>query len=575
MLPGASAALSRQWKEVLLLIAAGILVPLGFVLYTQQVWEDYFITFRHSQNLCQGNGLVYNPGERVHGFTSPLGVLLPAAFYALGPRDSYLPALWLFRAVSIVAFVLAGFLVLRRLARPPALAVSAIAFVVLYVLDVKAVAFSVNGMETGFVLLFAGWCLYLWNANGPRVALARGCAWAGLMWTRPDGCVYIAAFAFAELAFTASGQRLRLLRSLVRSAAVAAAIYLPWFLFAWSYYGSPVPETIWAKAPIEAIPSFGMLLSTLYSQLPHRAACVFAPIYFPLFWPEPQWLYAFSYALGVFCLCYWLLPVEDRLGRTASLSFLLLCLYLSYMVKPFPWYLPPIGLCGLLTLACGIPTIAVALARRIEPRLAWGLAGLALCGVLLGEFGVFRMTVRQVQAQQALIETGQREQIGLWLRNQVQANDSVFLEPVGYIGYFSGARIRDWPGLVTPQIVKLRHEGFGYAGVIDRIQPQWLVLRPYEIEMIYAADPGFKEQYLPLKLFDVTDKLRALRQPSGPMPGENYLDYDATYLVFKRKASSAETPAPELQASAAECSEYLAQKILVRHVDSSAGASHD
>ena len=51
-------------------------VPTAYTLYTNHIWEDFFITFRHSQNLCEGKGLVYNEGERVHGFTSPLGVLL-------------------------------------------------------------------------------------------------------------------------------------------------------------------------------------------------------------------------------------------------------------------------------------------------------------------------------------------------------------------------------------------------------------------------------------------------------------------------------------------------------------------
>jgi hypothetical protein len=64
-----------------LFAVVAVLVPLLYALYTGHIWEDYFITFRHSQNLCEGHGLVYRPGERVHGFTSPLGTLLPALCY--------------------------------------------------------------------------------------------------------------------------------------------------------------------------------------------------------------------------------------------------------------------------------------------------------------------------------------------------------------------------------------------------------------------------------------------------------------------------------------------------------------
>jgi hypothetical protein len=57
-------------------VAVGVavfLVALVFAIYTQHVWEDYWITFRCSRNLATGNGLVYTPGERLHSFTSPLG----------------------------------------------------------------------------------------------------------------------------------------------------------------------------------------------------------------------------------------------------------------------------------------------------------------------------------------------------------------------------------------------------------------------------------------------------------------------------------------------------------------------
>ena len=60
-----------------LVLFAGVAfaVPLLYALYTGHIWEDFLITFRFSQNLCEGHGLVYRPGERVYGSTSPLGTL--------------------------------------------------------------------------------------------------------------------------------------------------------------------------------------------------------------------------------------------------------------------------------------------------------------------------------------------------------------------------------------------------------------------------------------------------------------------------------------------------------------------
>ena len=52
--------------------------------------EDAYISFRYARNLAVGNGLVYNPGERVLGFTSPLWTL----WCALGLRLFHDPIAW-------------------------------------------------------------------------------------------------------------------------------------------------------------------------------------------------------------------------------------------------------------------------------------------------------------------------------------------------------------------------------------------------------------------------------------------------------------------------------------------------
>ena len=66
------------WFSPRSVFIAALLLALGYALATDRVWEDYYITWKSSKNLAEGNGLVFHPGERVHTFTSPLGVLLPA-----------------------------------------------------------------------------------------------------------------------------------------------------------------------------------------------------------------------------------------------------------------------------------------------------------------------------------------------------------------------------------------------------------------------------------------------------------------------------------------------------------------
>ena len=43
--------------------------------------DDPFITYRYAANLLAGHGPVFNIGERVEGFTSPLHLLLMAMYF--------------------------------------------------------------------------------------------------------------------------------------------------------------------------------------------------------------------------------------------------------------------------------------------------------------------------------------------------------------------------------------------------------------------------------------------------------------------------------------------------------------
>jgi arabinofuranosyltransferase len=53
------------------------------------LFDDAMISMRYARNLAEGNGLVFNPGERVQGFSNPLMTLCMSALIAiLGPALS-------------------------------------------------------------------------------------------------------------------------------------------------------------------------------------------------------------------------------------------------------------------------------------------------------------------------------------------------------------------------------------------------------------------------------------------------------------------------------------------------------
>lgn len=79
--------------------------------------DDAFISFRYTRNLLEGHGLVFNPGERVEGYTNFLWILELAAIWGLfGIRPEH-AAPWLSVAYTVATIAA----ILWWVARLPAL----------------------------------------------------------------------------------------------------------------------------------------------------------------------------------------------------------------------------------------------------------------------------------------------------------------------------------------------------------------------------------------------------------------------------------------------------------------------
>ena len=373
----ARSALGAPGAGVFLLVAVALGV--AYPLYTGHIWEDFFISFRHAANLAEGHGLVYNLGERVQGFSSPIGVLLASFFHFITGRGSYGPALWLYRIAGILAFALAGVCLLHLTRRHErALQLAPFCFVVLFLLDFKALAFSTNGMETAWMLFFLALSLYALCADTDVNWVMGGLGWAGLMWTRPDSCVYIAVLGVGSLIFRRTTAR-RHLSALVKMAGVCTVLYLPWFVGAWIYYGSPIPQTVVAKSSM--LP--GLPLAHLPGILDARFHMAFGPVYAG-FGGWPEWLLGALRPLGWFCAFYWLFPSRDRLGRLCPFFFLGATVYLSLVVG-YPWYWPPVAMLGWVVLSTGSFTVLHRIAGdgRTALARALGVIGVAYIAAVL------------------------------------------------------------------------------------------------------------------------------------------------------------------------------------------------
>ncbi len=214
--------------------------------------DDAFISFRYTRNLIEGHGLVFNPGERVEGYTNFLWILeLAAIWAALGIRPEY-AAPWLsvaYTAASIAA-------TLWWVTRLPSLHNrSLVAWMTLGLLCSSAtfaVWTSAGGLETrqfSFFIVTAVICLSLYQNNRKGLITASLCLAAAEL-TRPEALLLAACcFAWFGIQRLAKDKTInsRLVKDISYLVAPFILLVAAHFLFRYAYYGEWLPNTYYAK----------------------------------------------------------------------------------------------------------------------------------------------------------------------------------------------------------------------------------------------------------------------------------------------------------------------------------------
>jgi len=500
-------------------------MPLLFAVVTGNIWEDFFITFRCSLNLAEGHGLVYEVGRRLHVYTSPLGALLPAGIAWALNTDDAIVVLWVFRVISATFLVFAWGYASRSLPGSLAAAIAG----ALWVADPKLAAFATNGMETGIMVFFV---VLSWHAVVQRRFSLAGIALAGCLWTRPDGFIFFTVIAVAGLILP-GGPR-PTWQEIGRVAWVGAVLYLPWFAWAWIYYGSPIPHTILAKSGVATtvnreLEALWYPLDLLLGSTANHE--VFLPGYYYFGgWPQP--LLWFGKFMTLVCIVPAFWPRCTRPARIAAIAFALGGFYLELTTRA-PWYYPAWAVLGYLAFAGLVPAL-LEKARTVGARRV--IAGATLA-VILTQLILFVSVGRQLQQQQRLIEWGLRAQIGHDLADWAAGpQDTVFLEPLGYIGYFSNLAMRDTPGLSSPEVVAIGKSGHTRMGkIIPRLQPDWVVLRIAEWTRFTESERAELDRtYIFRQEYSAQTEIENTRW----LPGRGFLEFDARFGVWQRRPES-------------------------------------
>ncbi len=402
----------RAWALPVVAFVCAAALAGAFFLHARFFNDDALITIRYAENLIQGKGLVYNPGERALGTTTPLWALLLAGLGALGAN---VPTAATVLGVLAHGWTTAATVLLFRDRGSPMWAQALAGGLV--GTSSALLTWAGAGMETAAYV--AAMATFLWLFERERWALLGWVAGAMAL-LRPDsGLVMLAACVLVVA-------RRRTIRPLLRAAPGFLVMVVPWLVGAAWYYGSPLPNSGFAKRL--QVEDWGT--------------------YIGRFW---QHLWAVQ-ALLPFALVGLVLAV---LRPARALPALALVTVVGGMhaggLPGCAWYLvPPLYLVCVLA-AEG----AAALAERMADGRALQRAPLALAvaaGPFLAHVDIVR-DVHDLKIAQATIERCHGT-IGTWLGEHAPRDASVGVDNIGYIGYRSGLRVIDMLGLVQPEIAE-------------------------------------------------------------------------------------------------------------------------
>lgn len=251
-------AVRSGWRGAL--AGAGLLAAaaLGWAWSAPWLCDDAFVSFRYAEQWLAGHGLVFNPGERVEGYSNPLWVWLLAALGWCG-LDLPRTAQWLGALAFAATVGLLGWAWWRR----PAGQAAVLPVAALAVLGHHHVRdFATCGLETAaFVLATTGTALWLWRAGTAREFLGAGVWAAAAALLRPDGALWLGWVGGCALG---SAIRQRRPGPVLGAAAPGLLLFLPFLLWRHAYYGDWLPNTFYAKSAGDPYPGQGWFYVQLF-----------------------------------------------------------------------------------------------------------------------------------------------------------------------------------------------------------------------------------------------------------------------------------------------------------------------
>ena len=429
------------------------------------VADDTFIHLTYAKHLRDGEGLVFNLGERVYGTTSPLWSL---ALGALG--WARLDLLLIARILSIVFGALTVMMVSRllcdllarmeehRMVEPRIADLVWLMGTLAWAADAWMARWSASGMESslGAFLVMAGFSAQI-RAEG-RHSRATAWLWAAAALIRPEATLLVGLLGLR--AIFEAGSRVQRARRLGMVALPAIAIGGAWLAYAASFYGTVIPITFASKASEQTplLHNLGVQASEIAATRGVEALALLAGVPFLL----RRWRMAGPHLVAL----VWLIALPLFYAATHVLGITRYLLLMTPVLACYGWV--------------SIAYLASVIAGRGAFR--WGRGAVLAAGLLalaVNAYVMARWVAPQARAfdrivHETLIPTAQ------WFHDFTPKETQIAIQHVGVFGYYAERNILDLSGLVTSNLTDLL-AAYQYDRVItefrfaDRARPDYLI----------------------------------------------------------------------------------------------------
>jgi len=262
---------SSPWKDPFVI---GVSISLGIFL-AQAIWlwqfsiDDAAISWRYATHLAEGLGLRWNQvGAPVEGYSNFLWVILLAGIHACGV-DVQLASKALGVLFGGANLILVGLLCRRlfpevRHAWLPALLVA---------MTPEWTMWGMSGLEMslfGFLVLVTLYALT--NPGHPRTWLLSA-GLCGIVLTRPEGIAVGIVMIAAWIVLPGATTWRQRLQDMLKPASAMLSLAVALTLWRVSYFGSPLPNTVYAKFQL-SLPSWRPVRRWLLFAAPFLAAWI-------------------------------------------------------------------------------------------------------------------------------------------------------------------------------------------------------------------------------------------------------------------------------------------------------------